>query len=248
MFAEQYLKEMINCFNHILEYRDYENILLRDDPDFNGIVDKRKLKQHLLGNIAVCSLLKDNEVISNCHIAGSVNAYSDVRSSQFDSYIKGTVTPSHIASLIGSGDENFFRYKHQDVIWVSLPYPDSTSYIFQPTYGGKENRLHDSERILINTLQGLINHDFLKFDTVLMVTERIPCQSCTHIIMEFAWRNKLNIKLAYWLDSGTGIGLRNFESLKKQIRKNKRAMRYIEICEIILKVDSRIHFSSRYLT
>lgn len=34
MLLNKYSDELINCFNHILEYRDYEKQLLEEDPEF----------------------------------------------------------------------------------------------------------------------------------------------------------------------------------------------------------------------
>ncbi len=247
MLLNKYSDELINCFNHILEYRDYEKQLLEEDPEFIGIVDKSNLKNTLEGNIAVCSLIKDDQVVSNCHIAGSIHSYQILREIQFESYITGSTTPSHIASLIGCGDEDNFRHGYKDPIWVSLPYPESECYVIQPYYGGKENHLHDSERILINILQDIINNKYLDFDTVLMVTERIPCKSCTNIILEFVKKNNVKIKLVYWIDTGRKDELRNFEALKTQISKDKKAKGNIEVCEILLKANNKLHLINRGL-
>lgn len=247
MLLYKYADEFINCFNHILEYRDYEKKLLEKDPEFFGIVDKTNLKEALEGNVAVCSLIKDDQVVSSRYIAGSIHSWQTIREMQFESYITDSTTPSHIASLIGYGGEDNFRHGYKDPILVLLPYPESESYVVHPYYGGKENHLHDSERILINVLQDIINNKCFDFDTVLMVTERIPCKSCTNIILEFVNKNNVKIKLAYWIDTGRKDELRDFEVLKRQINKDKKAMKNIELCEIILKADSVLHLIDREL-
>lgn len=253
MLLNPYADEFINCFNHILEYRNYEKKLLENDPEFIGIVDKTNLKKSLErkeekeGNVAVCSLIKDEQVVSNCYIAGSIHSWQTLREIQFESYITDSTTPSRIAVLIGRRDEDNLRHGYNDPILVLLPYPESESYVIHPYYGGKENRLHDSERILINVFQHIINNKCIDFDTVLMVTERIPCKSCTNIILEFVNKNDVKIKLAYWIDTGRKDELRDFEVLKKQINKDKKAMKNIEVCEIILKADNMLYLIDREL-
>ncbi|MGY5956463.1 hypothetical protein ACUY4R_002194 [Kosakonia sp. BK9b] len=45
MFSERYYKELVNGFNHILEYRNYEDEISKTVPDFSGVVNKNNLKK-----------------------------------------------------------------------------------------------------------------------------------------------------------------------------------------------------------
>lgn len=238
MFFDENSDEMISCFNHILKYRYYEGLFLDKNPDFNGPIGMDDLKKEikdLKGNVAVCSLFKNGKLVANGYMAGSVHSSDILKDIQLDSYFNGSTIKSKMVQIIGSGvaeEDAPYRYKYDDRIYVTPPYPESEAYVVKPTYHGKENRLHDSERLLINVCKQLIDDTPEMFDTVLMVTERIPCKSCTKIIMDFVTENKINIKLAYWIDTGDDEKLRDFDVFKRQIKKNKNILKYFEICHI----------------
>ncbi|WP_458022569.1 deaminase domain-containing protein [Kosakonia sp. BK9b] len=169
----------------------------------------------------------------------------EVREKQFNSYFDGSTIPGYIASLIGSGVEKRFRHKSTDKICVFPPPPSNDCLIVTPFYSGENNRLHDSERILFNVLHQVITDNLFIFDTVLMITERIPCESCTNILIDFAKSHKVNINIVYWIDTGKSQEVRDFEELKNQIIENPNADKYIKVFEIFLKIEGKIHLIER---
>lgn len=247
MFFDENADEMMSSFNHILEYRYYEGLFLAENPDFNGPIgmdDLKKEIKYLDGNVAVCSLFKNGKLVANGFMAGSIYSSDILKGIQLDSYFDGSTIKSKMVQIIGSGDVEEdvpYRYKYDDLIYVTLPYPEPTTYYVKPTHRGKENRLHDSERLLINVCQQLIDDFPEMFDTVLLVTERIPCKSCTQIIIDFATKNKINIKLAYWIDTGNDEALRDLDVFKRQIKKNKNALKYFEVCHILCLENDKLH-------
>ncbi|WP_313619006.1 deaminase domain-containing protein [Pantoea septica] len=247
MFANKYQKELINLFNHILEYRDYEEMILKENPDFKGQITEDELKKVLNGNIATCALLKDGKEISNTFISSSFNNRFSMREKQFNSYDSGTTLQSRVVTLTGSGGEDeTFRHTRKDKICVFSPPPGSESITAEPFFCGSERRLFDSERLLFNLLHKLINDHPKSFDTILLVTERIPCKSCTNIIIDFIRIHGIQVNIAYWINTGNKE-LRDIEKLRTHIKKHKRQAKLINLCEITCKDGADFYYIDRPL-
>ncbi|MBN3724761.1 deaminase domain-containing protein [Burkholderia sp. Ac-20379] len=68
---------------------------------------------------------------------------------------------------------------------------------------GGLSRFDDSEYLLLNALSYAIDKFGSKSGVVYLLTERVPCQSCTYVINQFLWRYpKLRLELFYMYDSG----------------------------------------------
>ncbi|WP_175717578.1 deaminase domain-containing protein [Burkholderia anthina] len=68
---------------------------------------------------------------------------------------------------------------------------------------GGPNRYDDSEYLLLNALSYAIDKFGTKSGAAYLITERVPCQSCTYVINQFLWRYpKIRLNLFYMYDSG----------------------------------------------
>lgn len=242
---------ILNLYNHLLEYRDYEKLLLEKDPSFIGVVTKENLKGALTseGNIATCALLKDKTEVSNTLIAGSFFIKDTLRENQFESYFQGRPLNSQIVSMIaGAGsnqEEEDIKFTPKDLIFVLPPPPNSETFLVEPIFSCRASRVHDSERLLFEVLHHLKIQDKDSFDEVILITERIPCKSCTEIIIEFIKRHQLKVTIFYWLDTGTKNEMREIEKISSHIKQHKKAAKFISLMEIISKKAGNIAYIDR---
>ncbi|WP_313653484.1 deaminase domain-containing protein [Pantoea sp.] len=242
---------ILNLYNHLLEYRDYEKLLFEKDHSYTGIVTKKNLKEALAseGNIATCALLKDKTEVSNTLIAGSCSINATLRENQFESYFQGKTLNSYIVSMIAGADlnqeEEDIKFTPKDLICALPPPPNSETFLVEPIFSCRSSRVHDSERLLFEVLHHLKINDKDSFDEVILITERIPCKSCTAIIIEFIKKHQLKVTIFYWLDTGTKNEMREIEKISSHIKKHKKAAKFISLMEIISKNAGNIAYIDR---
>ncbi|CAM3652313.1 putative deaminase of polymorphic toxin system [Rahnella sp. BIGb0236] len=247
MFTYAQHQELINCFNHLLEYRTHP-IYLKHQLEAQRKGDEHFAdNKYLSGNLATCSLMQGDHIVSNGLIAASINFASEMRNAQRNAYFDGNIIPSNIASLIGTGEPSAkLWHEETDKIWVSEPYPNSHFYAVDIRYPGQPDRVHDGERILVNVFQELLDNRHLNFNTVIMITERIPCESCTGIISDFLSKNK-NVKmlLAYWFSTGSNATARGFDEFASQLKMNSEVVENIRIQQIIELGENQLNVINR---
>lgn len=243
---------ILNLYNHLLEYRDYEEMVLEKDPSFNGLVTKDNLSKAIVkkGNIATCALIKNGIEVSNTLIAGSYRVKDTLRENQFESYYQGKTLNSHVVAMISGAhvDEDEteeVKFTSNDKICVLPPPPDSEAFLIEPTLSCRSTRVHDSERLLFEVMNNIKINDKNSFDTIILMTERIPCKSCTNIIIDFAKNHSTQIIIFYWLDTGRENEVREIEKIATHIKKHKKAAKLISLMEIISKHAGNITYIDR---
>lgn len=211
--------EIINCFNHLLSYRKPAEYLRHQSKAVIKDDDIFAVQKFLPANYANCSLMMGETVIMNSLFATSVKGAEKVRDIQMLSDRHGYTLPTTVASLaLRQSRANQEWYSQSDPIWVASPYPASTFALYEIEYKGEYDRVHDSERILLNVIHSLIvNKDFI-FDRVILLTERIPCVSCTKVIIDFLTQHDVKLILAYCYSSGRAWSGRGYESFSEQLK------------------------------
>lgn len=83
-----------------------------------------------------------------------------------------------------------------------LPAPDN-GVVVPIEY--QSDKTHDSEYILLNLLHHELTQNNIRNGTLQLITERIPCQSCTDVILAFHKGHKdIDIAVYYFVDTVSG--------------------------------------------
>ena len=211
------MQSLIDCAEHFKLYRGIESQELSRQrmPDCDGIdpADGKILQ----GNLGTCALLNSNGLIMNSLIAPSFTISHDLREYQRDQWFEGREISSSIASLIESDAP-----EPPTKIWVSGSAPNSPVAVFDASIlATKPMREADSEWILLNVVNDLLERDkAIEVDTVVLMTERIPCESCTAVILEFLKRHlEIRVIVAFWhgTKASTGTPVRGFKHFKDDV-------------------------------
>lgn len=233
MFDYVHIQELINSFNHLVQYTDYVEENYKKNPHMNGLLTKEEFGKILRrkGNIANCAIFSGQKLVGNGLVACSVRAAGRLRSKQLNAYFDDYALPSRIASLIAQGDDD---YDNSSNILITSPYPDTDPKFIIPDkiYNVDNDRVHDSEHIIINVLHYLLVNKIESFDRAIILTERIPCKSCTQNIMRFSEEHNVKILLGYCTDTGKDNNQRNIDDLLSELRSDLSAAERFEVKEI----------------
>jgi hypothetical protein len=188
------------CVNHFLEYRVHQAYYFHrhfgEDARAIDPVNNRDLP----GNLGACVQLLDDKVVGNSLIAPSGKLQSAIRDMQRDAFYAGTPIRSSVAGVL-EDDGNMHLGKY--AIWLSGYDPNGVVQFFGATLSANPvSRRRDSEWILLNICDDLLSHDPTQFNTIVLVTERIPCASCTGVIVNFLQRHaEVRLVIAFLYDT-----------------------------------------------
>ena len=221
---KNYITEsLMNSINHFLEYRRIESYFYEKHfkHDIHG--EAHVNNDEIIGNLATCSMLKSKQVIANSIIAPSYRIANEMRSYHRNEWLDGNELHSNIVSMLGTSapSEKNPRLTLDDKIWFNDACNQNNVSIVDITLPGTDvNRVHDSERLILNILNDCLIKDKYYFDMVILVSERIPCESCTNIIIEFLKKNKIELILGYCYASGKGKSSRTAENFLYEVAQH----------------------------
>lgn len=202
---------LIDCFNHFSYYRELEKYCI---SEFSGAV-RNNQEFHpangndILGNLATCVLINQSTkaTLSNTLIAPSFQVSSEVREKQREMSLSGGAPQSRIASKIHTEHDSSGGVVDTGTIWISRSENmDEADLIYEQIPCADPNQSSDSEHILLNIIDHGITTTELPSDLlVVLVTERIPCCSCTNTIAQFLNKHpKINLIVGYTFDTQRG--------------------------------------------
>jgi hypothetical protein len=202
---------LIDCFNLFSYYRELEKYCIssfsgeyRNNQEFhpaNG--------SDVPGNLATCVLINPSTKIalSNSLIAPSFQISSKVREKQREMDFSGGAPQSRIASKIQTDLDDCGGIVDTGTIWISRSgNMDEADLIYEQIPCADSNQSSDSEHILLNIIDhGITTTELPSNLLVVMVTERIPCCSCTNTIAQFLKKHpKVNLIVGYTFDTQRG--------------------------------------------
>lgn len=173
----------------------------------------------LRGNIGRMLFTGNSEGDCGNWIAGSPRAHSITR----DPIHAGSSNNIYIGSLPLSRQLYFGTFQEAQPFPEQLPYlpPDGLAYNFdemelfgadgqlqvagdKPGHHSRPFPFEDSEYLLLNGLAYILNQHKVDTGNVYLMTERIPCRSCTQVINGFSEMfPKILVNIIYLGDSGS---------------------------------------------
>lgn len=206
---------MLDAVNHLLSYRAIESYVA--SPTWlDGHAGMNAPRGSAMpGNLATCALITKKGVHSNSLFAPSHSVKNDVREHQRRAAMKGSAIGSSIASLI---DGEHLGGATQ--CWVTGPQFDSEAVLYPMAIRPKKGkRQADSECIILNVVDGMIEIGEIEDLTLVVLTsERIPCGSCTQVIIKFL-RKHASVKLIVQFRHNSGHILkgRGFSQFRTEV-------------------------------
>ncbi len=199
---------LIDCFNLFSYYRELEKYCItnfsgeyRNNQEFhpaNG--------NDVIGNLATCVLINPSTkaILSNTLIAPSFQVSSEVREKQREMNFSEGAPQSRIASKIHTELDGCGQIVDTGTIWISRSENmDDADLIYEQIPCEAPNQSSDSEHILLNIIDHGITTKELPSDLlIVLVTERIPCCSCTKTIAQFLNKHlETNLIVGYTFDT-----------------------------------------------
>lgn len=182
---------LIDCFNLFSHYRELEKYCIThlSGEYRNNQVFHPANGNKLIGNLATCVLINPStkSILSNTLIAPSFQLSSEVREKQREMNFSEGAPQSRIASKIHTELDDDGEIVDSGMIWISRSENmDEADLIHEEIRCAIPDQSSDSEHILLNIIDHGITTKKLPNDLqVVLVTERIPCCSCTHTIAQF---------------------------------------------------------------
>lgn len=221
-----YLDFLANAVNHLLIVRNNAEYALHNVAKVAAPRMLNVAKGSILqGNLAKLALSCDTMTWGVDWIAPSFKIK--------DALLKSTTSERSQVVLTVKGEK--IRVQTIEIDYLKKPGTEEMiekeregTYRFAPSFhatcNGDDDRRHDSEHLLLNYLQHLIDNKKIQQQNsangfLSIISERIPCSSCTNTIRGFLDQNSwINLRLFYFYDT-KDRGVRDFltESGTKQI-------------------------------
>lgn len=251
---ESLLAAYLQCYNHLDKYRDVEIYCISEMKKDNreGAPRYTADRDQVPGNLATCVIINGStlEVISNTLISPSFAIGAEVREYQREQCSQGVPLDCRIATKVHGGgwsdeDDIFDTGK----IYVSLGENLNECNVITETIACERlNSSSDSEHILINLVDAMLEANFLPQDLMVVIaTERIPCESCTRTMLKFLERNaaaKLYVGYTYDTNPSKGCLARSDKEFIKQVRESNSSDR-IQLDRVLVENKSLQCFSTR---
>jgi chorismate mutase len=177
--------ELVDAFNDILQLRDEDDYVCVPFATSSGTIHK-VVSEDLLGNLGNFRFLSGTDVLGCGIIASSAKTKNEL-----EDYYKRQGISAIVVKALACGR-----------VWYYDPQlPENNNLVvLDVEYPARKN--HDSEYILLN----LIHHDLkvrgIDSGLLQLISERIPCASCTDVIARFkADHPNIEVEIYYFMDT-----------------------------------------------
>lgn len=185
-FEDDFPADLLSTFFVALEYRDGEDYVARAEmlP-----LELLHAARGLSGNLGALSFRADaGPIIGTEWVAPSAKIRPDIRKA-----IAQQRTDHTLLHHCANGQ----------ITIVPPPGAGATVRSFMPTLRGNNGSLNDSEFVLLNTLTDYLPNQSVS-GKLSLITDRIPCRSCTAVIDQFMERfADIKVTVGYFFDYET---------------------------------------------
>jgi len=232
--------------DHFLEYTEFEAYLIHDQFGVDPSAPDPADNDILPGNLGTCILVSNGKILSNCLIAPSSSIQNSIRDGYQTHLENGKSLRSRIVIPFRHEKAPETHYLSKNSIWVLVadnPH-NSTAELFHGKWPAKPHWRHsDSEWLLLHVCDGILESRPQEFDTVVLVSDRIPCPSCTEVIINFLQEHPtVRLSIGQLYDSGKPLtkSARGACHFTDDIGKSPVANR-VTLTKLILSVDRTLN-------